>query len=385
MEEVARKWEKRKAARRERITKQKGAREAMLDEAEDVIPDREVPLWYALKVKNGMELYLRDTLAQLATLPEYRGQILETLVPMAKSVKSLGKQLRLVEQPLHRGYVFIHMAMNRELHDAVLSPNGVGCFIGRRVYGKGIIPNPLRAKEADRLKERAMYEAGRTIDLDAIPFRPQDRVDILIGEFAYSRGRVTSVKETEVNVAVKRNKVEVRVTLPQSGVRKLTQEELDQEAREAGEEGRRAFDRARGAEVGGVDGWGAIARSNEAATGSVVREKKKKAPERRGPSLYRILSDYVNLENFDPEKPPQVEEMVGGMLELTGQKEDVGGYYQEKFENAKKAWECWKNYLEEKEERKKAGRERALRRKAMGFDEHNDNWKGPSWQIFSAV
>ncbi|KAM3570887.1 hypothetical protein VYU27_007062 [Nannochloropsis oceanica] len=380
MEEVARKWEKRKAARRERITKQKGAREAMLDEAEDVIPDREVPLWYALKVKNGMELYLRDTLAQLATLPEYRGQILETLVPMAKSVKSLGKQLRLVEQPLHRGYVFIHMAMNRELHDAVLSPNGVGCFIGRRVYGKGIIPNPLRAKEADRLKERAMYEAGRTIDLDAIPFRPQDRVDVLVGEFAYSRGRVTSVKETEVNVAVKRNKVEVRVTLPQSGVRKLTQEELDQEAREAGEEGRRAFDRARGTDTGGVDGWGAIARSNEAAAGSVVREKKKKAPERRGPSLYRILSDYVNLENFDPNKPPQVEEMVGGMLELTGQKEDVGGYYKEKFENAKKAWECWKNYLEEKEDRRKAGRERALRRKAMGYDEHNDNWKGPSWQ-----
>ena len=29
---------------------------------------------------------------------------------------------------------------------------GVGCFIGRRVPGKGIIPNPLKAKEADRLK-----------------------------------------------------------------------------------------------------------------------------------------------------------------------------------------------------------------------------------------
>ena len=104
----------------------------------------------------------------------------------------------------------------------------MGCFIGRRVPGKGIIPNPLRAKEADRLKvrgevislvfdrgmmtqavcggskhptkptssnqtdqlnpqktntqlqqERAVYEAGRTIDLEAIPFRPGDRVDVL--------------------------------------------------------------------------------------------------------------------------------------------------------------------------------------------------------------
>lgn len=131
-----------------------------------MIPERDVPLWYALKVKIGMEIYLRDTLLQLASLPEYRGLILEALVPMAKSVKSVGKQLRLVEQPLHRGYVFVQMAMNRDLHDAVLAPNGVGCFIGRRVPGKGIIPNPLRAKEADRLKERAIYEAGRTIDLE---------------------------------------------------------------------------------------------------------------------------------------------------------------------------------------------------------------------------
>jgi hypothetical protein len=31
------------------------------------------------------------------------------------------------------------------------------------------------------------------------------------------------VKEKELNVAVKRNKVEVRITLPHTGVRKLTQ------------------------------------------------------------------------------------------------------------------------------------------------------------------
>ena len=50
-----------------------------------------------------MEIYLRDTLHQLATLPEYRGKIIEVLVPMAKSVRSLGKSLRLIEQPLHKG------------------------------------------------------------------------------------------------------------------------------------------------------------------------------------------------------------------------------------------------------------------------------------------
>jgi hypothetical protein len=47
------------------------------------------------------------------------------------------------------------------------------------VYGKGVIPNPMRNKEVQRLQERAVYEAGRTIDLDAIPFRPQDKVTIL--------------------------------------------------------------------------------------------------------------------------------------------------------------------------------------------------------------
>ena len=48
MEEVARKWERRKKSRRDRITKSKGAREAMLDEAEDVIPEREVGGWVGL-------------------------------------------------------------------------------------------------------------------------------------------------------------------------------------------------------------------------------------------------------------------------------------------------------------------------------------------------
>lgn len=43
------------------------------------------------------------------------------------------------------------------------------------------------------------------------------------GEFAYSRGRVTSVKETELNVVVKRNNLEVRITLPHTSVRKLSQ------------------------------------------------------------------------------------------------------------------------------------------------------------------
>ena len=142
-----------------------------------------------------MELILRDTLNQLASLPEYRGKILEVrfniytyihthtyiyvcvfmfvfvfvyigvggdggawmrrrrtpglktaarlnphtshahalpintikiqvLVPMVKSVKSVGKQLKLVEQPQYRGNVFILMAMDRDLHDAVLGPNG---------------------------------------------------------------------------------------------------------------------------------------------------------------------------------------------------------------------------------------------------------------------
>ena len=47
---MARKWERRRAARKDRITKQKGIREAELDQMEDVIPVREVPLWYALKV-----------------------------------------------------------------------------------------------------------------------------------------------------------------------------------------------------------------------------------------------------------------------------------------------------------------------------------------------
>jgi hypothetical protein len=38
-------------------------------------------------------------------------------------------------------------------------------------------------------------------------------------------------------------------------------------------------------------------------------------------------------------QPPVVEEMVQGMLELTGQREDTGGYYRQKFEMAQKAWE----------------------------------------------
>ena len=61
--------------------------------------------------------------------------------------------------------------------------------------------------QVDRLRERAVHEAGRTIDLATIPYRMGDRVDVLEGEFASARGRVTSVKETTVNVVVNRGKV----------------------------------------------------------------------------------------------------------------------------------------------------------------------------------
>lgn len=42
--------------------------------------------------------------------------------------------------------------------------------------GKGVVPKPMRAEEVQRLKDRAEYEDGRTIDLTTIPFRPQDKV-----------------------------------------------------------------------------------------------------------------------------------------------------------------------------------------------------------------
>lgn len=38
---------------------------------------------------------------------------------------------------------------------------------------------PTKLLKKHQKQERAIYEAGRTIDLDAIPFRPGDRVDVL--------------------------------------------------------------------------------------------------------------------------------------------------------------------------------------------------------------
>lgn len=81
----------------------------------------------------GMELILRDTFSQLASLPAYRGRIFDVLVPEVKSVRSLGKSLRLIQKPQYPGYVFVQMMMSRELYDVILSPNGVASFVGRRV------------------------------------------------------------------------------------------------------------------------------------------------------------------------------------------------------------------------------------------------------------
>lgn len=92
------------------------------------------------------------------------------------------------------------------------------------------------------------------------------------------------------------------------------------------------------------DMWKRISESNEAATrglgpsATAGQAPQKRAPQKKGPSLYRILSDFVNLENFDPNKPPDVESMVSGMLELTGAKEDVDGFYTAKADKAVKAW-----------------------------------------------
>lgn len=92
------------------------------------------------------------------------------------------------------------------------------------------------------------------------------------------------------------------------------------------------------------DLWKRIRDSNAAATkgmgpsATAGREPKKRGPEQKGPSLKKLLSKYINLDEFDPTKPPDVEGMVEGMLELTGKSRDDDGFYREKAEKAVKAW-----------------------------------------------
>jgi hypothetical protein len=78
---------------------------------------------------------------------------------------------------------------------------------------------------------------------------------------------------------------------------------------------------------------------NEVKTIKASQLQKKRAPERRGPSLYKVLSQYINLESFDPNQPPDVDELKSGWLELTGRSDDEDGYWQRKAEMAVKAWE----------------------------------------------
>lgn len=53
MAEIDQKFAKRKAARRDRIAKRYGEREAQIDEASDVVPTRDTPFWYAVKVSGA--------------------------------------------------------------------------------------------------------------------------------------------------------------------------------------------------------------------------------------------------------------------------------------------------------------------------------------------
>ncbi len=106
--------------------------------------------WYAVHVKSRHEFVAEDELGRKG---------LEAFLPAVTKLRQWKDRKKEVRFALFPGYLFVHIAPERELYHEVLKTRGVSAFI---CLEKGY-PTPVQAEEVASL--RSVIESGRELDI----------------------------------------------------------------------------------------------------------------------------------------------------------------------------------------------------------------------------
>ncbi len=134
----------------------------------------EPPRWLVLRVKPRAEKKVYERLLEKG---------IETFLPLHKEVRRWSDRRKWVEEPLFRGYVFVHVTPLEE-HRALYT-QGVTRYV--QFEGK---PAVVREEEIASIKY--LLEKGVPLKVVDEHFEPGDRVQITWGAFRGMEGEVVS-------------------------------------------------------------------------------------------------------------------------------------------------------------------------------------------------
>ena len=138
--------------------------------------------WYALYARSRHEKVVDDLL---------RRKGIETFLPVRKIKRRWSDRVKLIEEPLFKGYLFVHAPLRRRIE--ILQTKGVVRFIGH-----GPLPTPVQDK--DLMAIRTFME--NDIAVDPFPYLKEgQRVVVSTGPFRGVEGFLV-LKKTKYRLVI---------------------------------------------------------------------------------------------------------------------------------------------------------------------------------------
>ena len=119
----------------------------------------------------------------------------EAYCPLNKVRKKWSDRLKLVEEPLFKSYVFVHIDMNAQQAE-VRETNGVLNF----VYWLGK-PAVIKSKEIDQI--RRFLNEHENVTVESMDLRPDDTVMITAGALMEKEGKVLKKYGNTIAIEIK--------------------------------------------------------------------------------------------------------------------------------------------------------------------------------------
>jgi transcriptional antiterminator NusG len=157
--------------------------------------------WFVLRVASNQENSVQRALIRKVRIEELEHCVNRILVPTEKVKVTKNNKLKVVEEKLYPGYVFVEMRLEKDgkipqdLFFLIKETTGVGDFIG--TAGR---PTPMMLHEVEKMLEAARpYKEQAPVIVDMLK---GDHVEVIEGAFAGQSGMIDDVDAAHNKVKV---------------------------------------------------------------------------------------------------------------------------------------------------------------------------------------
>jgi transcription antitermination factor NusG len=142
------------------------------------------PKWFAIYTRPRWEKKVHKLLQQKG---------IESYCPLNKVHRKWSDRIKLVEEPLFKSYVFLHIS--EDMRTEVRMTNGVVNF----VYWNGK-PAIIREKEIEMIKR--FLDEHHDVSVVKMEMKPEDKVMVTAGPLMHQEGKVLEARNKTVKVLI---------------------------------------------------------------------------------------------------------------------------------------------------------------------------------------